>query len=186
MKTSPVKTKILTVASRLFYEQGYNSTGINQVIEEADIARGSLYNHYPSKTDLLNAYVEDTDEQWFRSLHEFLAPLKSPRDKILGIFDFRMERQLKAAFKGCPFMKISAEVTEADQKVFQLAGQHKDKFKSFLKSLVTQLKSKQELLDGEILVQTLYLLMEGATVTASIYKNKAAMSDAKKIAQKLI
>jgi AcrR family transcriptional regulator len=55
MRESTVKDRILDTASRLFYDQGYHITGINQIIDEADIARASLYNHFPSKTDLLLA-----------------------------------------------------------------------------------------------------------------------------------
>ena len=57
MRESSVKDRILDTASRLFYDQGYHVTGINQIIDEADIARASLYNHFPSKTDLLLAYL---------------------------------------------------------------------------------------------------------------------------------
>ena len=51
MRESAVKDRILDTASRLFYERGDHTTGINQIIEEAEIARASLYNHFPSKTD---------------------------------------------------------------------------------------------------------------------------------------
>lgn len=52
MKSSNnVRENILSTAADLFYKQGYNSTGINQIIDEADIARGSLYNHFKSKND---------------------------------------------------------------------------------------------------------------------------------------
>jgi len=49
MVTNSVRDKIVSVAGRLFYEQGYNNTGINQVIDEAGIAKASLYNHFNSK-----------------------------------------------------------------------------------------------------------------------------------------
>ena len=47
------RERILDTAARLFYAQGYNSTGINQVIKEANVAKASLYQHFPSKEDLL-------------------------------------------------------------------------------------------------------------------------------------
>ena len=57
MKKEKVRERIIRVASDLFYKQGYNSTGINQIIAEADIVIGSLYNHFSSKNDLLQAYL---------------------------------------------------------------------------------------------------------------------------------
>ena len=51
------RKKIVDTAARLFYEQGYNSTGINQIIAEAGIAKASLYAHFSSKEDLLKEYL---------------------------------------------------------------------------------------------------------------------------------
>src|SRR6201996_5810689 len=109
MKESAVKDRILDTASRLFYEQGYHVTGINQIIEEADIARASLYNHFTSKTELLLAYLDRTHEEWFRELDVFLAPVAGPREKLLALFDFRIRRQQRNKYRGCNFNKITAE-----------------------------------------------------------------------------
>lgn len=54
--------KILDTTDRLFYEQGYSNTFINQIIEEADIAKASLYKHFETKTDLLISYVQRTHQ----------------------------------------------------------------------------------------------------------------------------
>ncbi len=64
-KTQAVRDRIMEAASRLFYRQGYTLTGINQIIAEAGIAIGSLYNHFPSKTALLIAYLQEEDRLWF-------------------------------------------------------------------------------------------------------------------------
>src|ERR1700744_1722808 len=101
MRESAVKERILGTASRLFYDQGYHVTGINQIIEEADIARASLYNHYPSKPDLLLAYLDNPHIFWFPELDPFLNPIEGAREKFLAIFDFRIQRQIKLKFKGC-------------------------------------------------------------------------------------
>src|ERR1700753_3807975 len=112
MRDTGVKDRILDTASRLFYDQGYHITGINQIIEEADIARASLYNHFDSKTELLLAYLEKTHHSWYEELDAFLSPYSEPRAKILAIFDFRIQRQQKLKYKGCHFNKIGAEASE--------------------------------------------------------------------------
>src|SRR5579872_1046728 len=118
MRESAVKERILDTASRLFYNQGYHITGINQIIEEADIARASLYNHFPSKTDLLLAYLDRTHAEWFEDLDAYLAPMVTAREKLLALFDFRVERQRRFNHKGCHFSKIIAETCD-DEQVFQ-------------------------------------------------------------------
>src|ERR1700744_2201193 len=114
MKTLEVKEKIMDVASRLFHTQGYHLTGINQVIDDAGVARGSLYNHFPSKTDLLLAYLDRFQENWYRSFEIFVASIKDPKQKILALFDFRISNQQKNGFTGCPFIKINDEAGTTD------------------------------------------------------------------------
>src|ERR1700738_1909208 len=116
MRESGVKDRILETASRLFYEKGSHVTGINQIIEEADIARASLYNHFPSKTDLLLAYLDSTHASWFADLDAYLRPIEGAREKLLAIFDFRIQRQIKLKYKGCHFNKIASEASD-DQEV---------------------------------------------------------------------
>ncbi|TDQ08242.1 TetR/AcrR family transcriptional regulator [Pedobacter metabolipauper] len=187
MKESSARTRILDVASRLFYEQGYNSTGINQIIEEAEIARGSLYNHFPSKRDLLTAYIQQAEDRWFAELDKFLATLKDPRQKLLGLFDFRIERQLRSNFGGCLFSKIGAEVPKDDLNAFELVYHQKERFKIYITELLQQMKlSEPQALSQEMLANALFMIFEGATAIASISKSDQAIRDAKKIAESLI
>ena len=63
--TNP-KDRILETASRLFYTQGYNATGINQILEEAKVAKASLYTHYGSKDELGIVYVKSARDEWLK------------------------------------------------------------------------------------------------------------------------
>ena len=53
----PVKDRLLETASVLFYQNGYNNTGINEVIEKANVAKASLYSHFKSKDSICIAYL---------------------------------------------------------------------------------------------------------------------------------
>lgn len=185
MKSEAVKDKILDVSSRLFYEQGYNTTGINQIIEEAGIAKASLYHHFPSKNDLLHAYLEEKDKSWFQQLDTFLERFSDAPSKLLALFDFRIKRQLDQHFGGCAFVKASVELPDTADKASEIVSAHKEHFKRYIKTLVKQLQG-QHLLSPDQLSDTLYLLMEGAIVDAQIMKSKTSLSKAKKIAQQLL
>jgi AcrR family transcriptional regulator len=187
MRESAARTRILDVASRLFYEQGYNSTGINQIIDEAMIARGSLYKHFASKRDLLSAYIQKAAESYFAELEKFLAPVKDPKQKILAFFDYRLERQLRSNFGGCEFIKISAEVPKNDLEAFELIREQKDRLKIYIRNILNQFElSKNSALTKEMLAEILFLILEGSTVTASVYKNVESIKNAKKIIKKLM
>jgi len=58
MKHGLVKEHIIKTAADLFYTNGYNSTGINEIIKEAGIAKATLYNHFKSKGDVCIAYLK--------------------------------------------------------------------------------------------------------------------------------
>jgi len=143
-KSSAVKTRILQVASRLFYRQGYALTGVNQLIEEAAIAKASFYKYFPAKSDLLYAYVVEKDKAWFEALEEQLAFAKTAKDKVLAIFDFRLARQDEQDYGGCAFVKLSAELATEDQAVSDLIRQHKMK----LQKCIVDLLEKYELATG--------------------------------------
>jgi AcrR family transcriptional regulator len=184
MKESAVRERILGTASRLFYDQGYHVTGINQIIEEADIARASLYNHFPSKTDLLLAYLDNTHASWFAELDAFLKPVEGAREKLLGIFDFRIQRQVKLKFKGCHFNKIAAEASDDEAVLFRVRA-----FKQRLRNLIYELVSQtsyRSILDNEKLADTLFLLLEGGVAVGAMYRSSEAAEKARQIAEAVL
>ena len=185
MAESKVKDKILGIATKLFYHQGYNLTGINQVIAEAEIARGSLYNHFPSKTDLLIAYLERANETLTTDLDEKILPIRDPKKKILALFDFRIDKQQHNNFGGCPFIKINAEVDRSELQVIALTQQIKEKLKISITDLVIPLAA-HPLLSKEELSSMIYILLEGGTTHASIFSNSQELKSGKAIVQKIL
>jgi AcrR family transcriptional regulator len=184
MRESAVKDRILDTASRLFYDQGYNITGINQIIEEADIARASLYNHFTSKTELLLAYLDRTHEEWFLELDRYLAPLAAPRDKLLALFDFRIQRQQKLKYKGCHFNKITAETSE-DEEVAWRVKAHKERLRQYILDLVRQTDHRRQP-DDEMLADTLFLLLEGGIAVGAMFRSSEYAEKAMKIAESFL
>src|ERR1700754_3134111 len=88
MKRKSIRDIIVATSARLFYKYGYSNTGINQIIEEAKIAKSSLYQHFRSKEEVLIAYLELTGEQTVAALKGAAAQYESPLDKLVGIFDY--------------------------------------------------------------------------------------------------
>lgn len=185
MKSRDVKSEILETASRLFYKQGYNNTGINQIIEESGIARASLYNHFKSKTDLLHTYLENQHENWFLELEKFIKKEKTPKAKVLSIFEYRLQRQIKNEFGGCPFIKLSDEI-EYDDIIFNLINKNKMQLRDLILTLLNEIQIKNSILENEELADVIYLLMEGSTITSHFQQSKEMMEKAKLIAEKLL
>ncbi|NSL85938.1 TetR/AcrR family transcriptional regulator [Chitinophaga solisilvae] len=180
-----VRDRILQVAADLFYRQGYNQTGINQIIAEADIAIGSLYNHFPSKNDLLMAYLEQEDTTWFEQFEQFSRQAGTPREKILRFIDFRIEQQQHSGFCGCPFVKIIAEAGTHDPVLTAFVQSHKDKQRTMLQGYFKQVQC-DDAWDRKLLCETFFLMAEGATITTTITRNMQALENVKKFIKKII
>src|ERR1700712_3012702 len=104
------RERLLTAADELFYEEGLNTVGIDRVIERAGVAKASLYNIFGSKEELIRAYLDakriGRRERMDRQLQRF----DSPRGRLLGVFDLQAEHAATPGFRGCPFVRASAEL----------------------------------------------------------------------------
>lgn len=180
-----VRDRIMNVASRLFFEQGYNLTGINQIIDEADIARGSLYNHFKSKHDLLMAYLEEAQVKWLNNLQIYLQPFKDPKKKVLALFDHRIDLQRRNGFSGCRFVKIGAEVSRDEKQVFDFLAAHKRKYRNVIAEVVNQLGLPAQH-DREILTETIFLFIEGASAIGALEKSEAHLKEAQRLVKKML
>src|ERR1700747_1752142 len=92
-----MKERILQTADRLFYLQGIRAVGVDTIAAEIGISKRTLYNHFPSKDELISAYLAGRFVQ---------APPsdRPPAEQILGTFD-RLERGFASkGFRGCPFV----------------------------------------------------------------------------------
>lgn len=185
MNKEKVKDRIIRVASDLFYKQGFNSTGINQIIAEADIAIGSLYNHFPSKNELLQAYLIKEELEWFKGFEEHTSQLSSPKDKLLALVDYRKKLQDSTNFAGCHFIKIISEVGESNPAISNFVKNHKEKQKMLINEIVGELAEQQSINTDEV-TETIFLLLEGALVVSTVNKNTKGFDHAKKIIQELI
>ncbi len=185
-RTITVKERILDTASRLFYYQGFNSTGINQIIAEAGVAIGSLYKHYSSKNDLLYQYLKQQDGLYFANLNDYLKEEKKPLQKLLKLVDYRIKIQKEADCSGCHFIKINAEIGRQDKQVAQLVMDHKQRQRDFINEIISEIATAQNLpMEKHSLANTIFLMIEGAIVSTSIHGNTNDLKAVKKAINQL-
>ncbi|MBB6498361.1 TetR/AcrR family transcriptional regulator [Pedobacter cryoconitis] len=177
--------KILDTAERLFFTQGYHITGINQVIEEADIAKASLYKHFGSKTDLLVAYLQRLHECWFNKLEADVNKEVDPKAKLLILFDHHLERQVRNGYGGCRFIKANDEAGMSDERVLAEIQKAKQHLKDFIARLVVN-SGHQKLLTDKELTGLIFMMLDGGIIAASIFKQADDLQSAKAIIQKLL
>ena len=186
MKKEKVHDRILRVASELFYKQGFNSTGINQIIAEADIAIGSLYNHFSSKNDLLHAYLIKEENNWLEGLEKSLVNIAEPSKKLSSIVDYRKKLQQSSKFAGCHFIKIVSEMGEGNPVVSAFVKSHKEKQREIIYTIVKECAASNPSMNIDLITDQIFLLIEGAVVTSTISKNNDSFDHVKKIVQGLL
>lgn len=172
MARASVKHKILETASNLFYYQGYNLTGVNQIIAEAGVAKGSLFQHFPTKEDLCVAYLAQKNNNWITELLVYTNDINNGFNKALSAFDFLKESSPKENYRGCSFLNILSEVPDNNIKILNEVKKNKaalrDLFKEWLKeSPVNNLSD------------IAYILFEGAIIESQVQKSVWPVDTAK-------
>jgi AcrR family transcriptional regulator len=173
------RSRIVETASRLFYNQGYNSTGINQVIKEAEVAKASLYQYFPSKEDLLVEYLKVTATATNQALEAVVAKQKTPKAKVLALFDFLLQSTRQSQFGGCNFLNIVSEIPADNKTVRGLIRKQKDYIRGLFKATLEP-AGKEELADE------LYLLFDAALVSSKVYGDAWPVKSARKVAEKIL
>ena len=166
-----IEEKLLLAARRLFCRAGIHATGVTRILEEAGVARASLYTHYGSKENLLKAVFDTEANMWFHWFDLDLPHLKcSPRERILALFDLLEKWFAKEDFFGCVFINAVAEYEKDSRWVKDIAGAYRDQIIDRLRSLVVESGAR----DPDMLTQKLGLIIEGAIVTAMVTQNSQA------------
>src|SRR5689334_8097454 len=103
------RDRLLAAADELFYAQGVHTVGIDRVIEHAGVAKATLYSAFGSKDGLIRAYLEGRHRRRRERILTGLERFKTPRDRLLGVFDVLAELAAAPSFRGCAFYNASAE-----------------------------------------------------------------------------
>lgn len=179
----PVKERLIETASELFYQNGYNNTGINEVIEKAKVAKASLYTHFKTKDALCLAYLTHKETQFYNRLNIFLKGKQKGKVKVLALYDFLREIYRDDNFRGSWNQNILAEIPQNNIIIKEEIFKHKANLRNYITELVSEnVDTKQP----EKIGSKLYLLFEGALVESYLQQDSWPIKDAKEIAMSLI
>jgi AcrR family transcriptional regulator len=155
------RDRLLAAADELFYAEGVHTVGIDRIIEHAGVAKASLYSAFGSKEELVRAYLQGRHQARRDRITTKLAPLPTPREKILGIFDALADTIATPGFRGCAFYNASAESGE-DSAAREIARLNRN----WTRELLTDLARQAGARDPEGVTAQLMILYDGALVGA--------------------
>lgn len=183
IKTANARERILQAATELFSTQGIRATGVDSIVKSANTTKMSLYKHFSSKEALIVAYLQNRDaEFWTWFVEQVERKARTPKDKLLAIFDVHGECLANPDFQGCPFINASAEFPDQRHAVHQVSTAFYRKFRSYMTDLAGQAGARfPERLAGQLCA-----LFEGAIVSEQLQRHSGAADDAKLAAVLLI
>ena len=176
MHKSPTPAeRILAAADRLFYTQGIRAVGVDAIAEAAKVSKRTLYNHYPTKDELVAAYLT--------ARFKHLPPSDAPaRQQILGYFD-RLERLFaEGGFRGCPYVNAVTEIGDRKHAAARIALQFKEQRIAWYRTLLERIG----VAEPQRLAMQLQLLVEGAISAVLVSNDPSVARDARAAAEVLL
>ncbi len=174
------RERLLASATELFYAEGVHTVGIDRVIEHAGVAKASLYNTFGSKDELVRAYLEGRHAETTRRITQALGRYRTPRDRLLGVFEAQGDLFAEPGFRGCAFVSASSE-SPTDVVDRAAAG-----YRGWVRGLLTDLAREAGVQDPEGLARQLHLIYDGASLSARMDHDPSAGAAARAAAAVLL
>lgn len=185
-KPTDPRERILRTADRLFYEQGYLATGINQIIAEAQVAKASFYQHFPSKEDLAIAYLNQRSETMLKRFRQAVESQPDPEQGLFAFFSLLHDFAEQTDFRGCAFLNMASEFPNHHSQVRDIIMQHKTSLRSYITTLVQAALPNESAETVNVKATTVFLLVEGALVESQNYRNTWPIQAAAAAVQQLL
>jgi AcrR family transcriptional regulator len=179
-----VREKLVDAAYELFSRQGIRAVGVDTIIARAGVAKMTFYRHFPSKEDLVLAFLDRRERLWTREWleDEIKRRATTPREQLLAIFELFEEWFQRDDFEGCSFIGTMLETSgNAESRVLGATRAHL----ANVRLLVQGLAEEAGLREPSELAWNLQLIMAGSIVAAS-YGDARAARRARSSAEMLI
>jgi AcrR family transcriptional regulator len=160
-----VRERILETASALFYRRGVRAVGVDLVVEEAGVAKTSLYRHFRTKDDLVAAFLAREDDDFWTTWDRVADRHKAdPASELNAHLGWIGERIARPNYRGCPQLNVAAEFPDADHPARKVAAAHKRELRRRLEGIAERLGvTRPTELGGQ-----LALLINGAFVSSQV------------------
>jgi AcrR family transcriptional regulator len=169
---SDARERILESAYELFSRRGVRSVGIDEVVDRAAVAKATLYRHFPSKDDLVLAFLERRGQRWTKEWVEAEARRRgdTPEQQLLAIFDLFDEWFRRDDFEGCSFINVLLEMNGDDGPVRHASTDHLAAIRAILRTLAEEGGFR----DPDAFAHSWHILMKGSIVAAGEGDREAA------------
>ncbi|MCK8433311.1 TetR/AcrR family transcriptional regulator [Streptomyces sp. D2-8] len=180
MDSAEARERALDAAEELFYGRGVQSVGMDDVRGASGVSLKRLYQLFPAKEHLVEAYLERRDTRWRGQLAEYVEGHAEPEQRLLAVFDWLGMWFGEPGFRGCAWLNAYGELGATSARVAAQVRAHKRAFRAYLDALVAAAG-----LPGALAGQ-LFLLAEGAMATAGVTRSAEPAAEAREAARRLL
>lgn len=153
------REKVFDVAADLFYRESIRSVGVETIVKRAGVSKISLYRNFDSKDDLIVAYLERRNADYWRSVDRIIATKRdNPRGQLHALVDYVAGRTARPGYRGCPFINYAAEFPDASHPGHRIVEENKQEMRRRLVGLAKAMGTRRP----TQLADALFLLVEGA------------------------
>lgn len=156
-----MRARIIEAAAELFYAQGIRAVSAEKIIARVGITKVTFYRHFPTKDDLIVAYLERR-ARWERDAVE--AARQASGDDVREVFRMIAEGigadSCSPGFRGCPFINAAAEYPDAEHPVRKVVDAHRRWFRGAIEEMLQEIG----VTDASDVADQLLMLRDGAMV----------------------
>ena len=181
---SNAKERILETTYQLFSRHGIRAIGVDTIVAHSNVAKMTLYRHFPSKEDLALAFLERREELWTRGFVQggVEARASNPAEQLLAIFDVFDGWFQRKDFEGCSFINVLLEFAgDTTSRIYIASVKNLENIRAFVRGLAAEAGVK----DPDAFARQWHILMKGSIVSAG-EGDKNAAKRAKQVATLLL
>jgi AcrR family transcriptional regulator len=184
INSDQTRERIVAAAARLFYSEGIRAASVDAIAEKAGVTKKTLYYHFRSKDELIAAYLESRDQptldlyvSWFEQTPGTVT------DKVLGLFGEFARSTDTARWKGCGFLRTTAELANTPGHPALKAGAaHKKRFEAWLAEAL----AREAVGNAAAAARSIVVLLDGAATLMLIHRDPAYVEAAGAVAASLV
>jgi AcrR family transcriptional regulator len=166
---SPARERLLSVAGGLFYGEGIRAVGVERILAEVPTTRATFYRHFPSKDDLVVAYLRGVDAETRAAVRADVDGAASAAEALRAIGDSIAGSLTTPGFRGCAFLKAATEFPDPDDPIHRAVVEHRAWYAATITALFARVfDTDVERPDPRYAAQHFVVMRDGAMAGAQI------------------
>lgn len=159
------RNQLVDVATELFRARGINRVGVDEVVAESGIAKSTLYRWFPTKDDLVVAFLDRRDEMFWEQWDKVASKRPDAREQLLAQLRWISAYLDRDDVRGCPFLNTTAEVADPADRIRTRCAEHKRQLRDRLRQLCGRLGTDHP----DQLADQLLLIIDGAYSNSEVF-----------------